>query len=110
MLLVLIAILLAVPLWQTFRQNKQLREIRQMQEQLVPGMEVVTGSGMHGIVVDTTDETVDLAVADGVVTRWQRGAVARNLTVEQHKAAKEEKFADDAAQLNNENSDTTKKD
>ncbi|HHU45442.1 MAG TPA: preprotein translocase subunit YajC [Actinomycetales bacterium] len=82
LLIVLMLILLALPLWQTFRQNKQLRAIREMQERLAPGAEVVTGSGQHGVVVSVTDETVDLTVGEGVVTRWERGAIARNLTEE----------------------------
>lgn len=80
LLLVLLLVLLALPIWQTYKQNKQLRQIREMQSQLEPGAEVVTSSGMHGIVVATTETTVDLTVAEGVVTRWERAAIARNLS------------------------------
>lgn len=86
LLLILMVVLLALPLWTTFRQNKQLRQIREMQSRLDVGAEVLTGSGQHGIVVDVTDTTVDLAVAEGVVTRWERAAVVRNLGEEQAKA------------------------
>lgn len=79
-LLVLLLLFLALPLWQIVKQNKQVRNIREMQSRLVPGAEVITGSGMHGIVVDTTETTVDLTIADGVVTRWEKAAIARNLS------------------------------
>ncbi len=79
-LLLLIFLFLALPIWQIVKQNKQVRTIREMQDKLSPGAEVITGSGMHGVVVDTTDTTVDLIIADGIVTRWEKGAIARNLT------------------------------
>ena len=79
-LLLLIFLFLALPIWQIIKQNKQVRTIRDMQDKLAPGAEVITGSGMHGVVVDTTDTTVDLIIADGIVTRWEKGAIARNLT------------------------------
>lgn len=80
LLLILLVVLLALPIWQTYKQNKQLRQIREMQSRLEPGAEVVTSSGMHGIVVATADTTVDLTIAEGVVTRWERAAIARNLS------------------------------
>ncbi|KAA9227581.1 preprotein translocase subunit YajC [Corynebacterium amycolatum] len=79
-LLLLIFLFLALPIWQIIKQNKQVRTIRDMQDKLAPGAEVITGSGMHGVVVDTTETTVDLIIADGIVTRWEKGAIARNLT------------------------------
>nr|WP_120492456.1 preprotein translocase subunit YajC [Corynebacterium lactis] len=80
LLLVLLVIFLALPLWQIVKQNKQVRNIREMQSKLVPGAEVITGSGLHGIVVDASETTVDLTIADGVVTRWEKAAIARNLS------------------------------
>lgn len=79
-LLLLIVLFLALPIWQIVKQNKQVRNIRDMQSKLVPGAEVITGSGMHGVVVDTSDTTVDLIIADGIVTRWEKAAIARNLS------------------------------
>lgn len=79
-LLLLLLLFLALPIWQIVKQNKQVRNIREMQSRLVPGAEVITSSGQHGIVVATTETTVDLVVADGVVTRWEKAAIARNLT------------------------------
>lgn len=80
LLLILMLIFLGLPIWQTVKHNKQLRKIRDMQANLAPGAEVITGSGMHGIVVAADETTVDLTIADGVVTRWERASIARNLT------------------------------
>lgn len=79
-LLLLILLFLALPIWQIVKQNKQVRNIRDMQSKLAPGAEVITGSGLHGVVVDATDTTVDLLIADGIVTRWEKAAVARNIS------------------------------
>ncbi|WP_295629405.1 preprotein translocase subunit YajC [uncultured Corynebacterium sp.] len=86
LLLILMVILLALPIWTTFRQNKQLRQIREMQARLGVGAEVLTGSGQHGIVVAVDDKTVDLEIAEGIVTRWERAAIVRNVDEENAKA------------------------
>lgn len=87
LLLILMVVLLALPIWTTFRQNKQLRQIREMQARLAPGAEVLTGSGQHGIVVAVDEKTVDLEIAEGIVTRWERAAIVRNVNEEESKAA-----------------------
>ena len=87
LLLILMVVLLALPIWTTFRQNKQLRKIREMQARLAPGAEVLTGSGQHGIVVAVDEKTVDLEIAEGIVTRWERAAIVRNVNEEESKAA-----------------------
>ncbi len=87
LLLILMVVLLALPIWTTFRQNKQLRQIREMQSRLAPGAEVLTGSGQHGIVVAVDEKTVDLEIAEGIVTRWERAAIVRNVNEEEAKAA-----------------------
>lgn len=79
-LLLLIVVFLALPIWQIIKQNKQVRNVRDMQSKLAPGAEVITGSGMHGVVADTSATTVDLIIADGIVTRWEKAAIARNLS------------------------------
>ncbi len=47
-----------------------------MQPALEPGDVVITTSGLRGPVIDASyEETVDLEIADGVVTTWLRAAV-----------------------------------
>ena len=87
LLLILMVVLLALPIWTTFRQNKQLRQIRDMQARLAVGAEVLTGSGQHGIVVAVDEKTVDLEIAEGIVTRWERAAIVRNVSEEEAAAA-----------------------
>ena len=99
LLLILMVVLLALPIWTTFRQNKQLRQIREMQARLAPGAEVLTGSGQHGIVAAVDEKTVDLEIAEGIVTRWERAAIVRNVNEEEAKAAPQTAQAPQAEQV-----------
>ena len=56
----------------------QMQEMQTLQAALEPGDVVMTTSGLRGTVVDASyEETVDLEIADGVVTTWVRAAVQR---------------------------------
>ncbi len=92
-LLLFLLVLLALPLWMSFRNNKQIRKIRDMQDRLAPGAAVVTNAGIHGIVHDVAEDTVDILVADGVVIRIQKMAVVRNVTEEENAADAKEAVA-----------------
>ena len=65
-LLIMIA-MMALLAWMMFsaqkRQRKQMEELRAMQQSLVPGTQVMTGSGIYGTVVNK----LQLQIADGVV-------------------------------------------
>ncbi|MBV7295357.1 preprotein translocase subunit YajC [Corynebacterium sp. TAE3-ERU12] len=96
LLIILMVLLLALPAWQTYKQNKRIREIRDMQSRVAPGHRVQTGAGCHGTVVACDETTVELQIAEGVVTTWERAAIMRNLTledVERQKAAEAEQAA-----------------
>jgi len=73
-LLIMIA-MMALLAWMMFsaqkRQRKQMEELRAMQQSLVPGTQVMTGSGIYGTVVSTDLENnkLQLQIADGVVIR-----------------------------------------
>ena len=41
------------------------------------GDEVITAGGLYGTIRALRDETIELEVADGVVVRMARGAIAR---------------------------------
>jgi preprotein translocase subunit YajC len=60
-------------------QQRRNRELQQMQAGLVPGAEVMTGSGIYGVVdsVDEEEGTVNLEVSEGVVLRVARAAIAK---------------------------------
>jgi preprotein translocase subunit YajC len=62
------------------RQRRQYQELQQMQSSLGPGDRVMTTSGLHGTVVDTADDTLDIEIAPGVTTTWVRQAVREKVT------------------------------
>jgi preprotein translocase subunit YajC len=57
------------------RQRRHYQELQQLQSSLAPGDRVMTTSGLHGTVVGTADDTIDLEIAPGVHTTWVRQAV-----------------------------------
>ncbi|HEX4723461.1 MAG TPA: preprotein translocase subunit YajC [Pseudonocardiaceae bacterium] len=76
LLLPLIIVLFAVPLFMgTRKQKRNLAQQQNMQNSLSYGDRVMTTSGLYGTVVSTTDASIDIEVAPGVVTSWLRAAV-----------------------------------
>jgi len=75
LIFLLIPVLLILML--VFQRRSMRRQTEQVQEQLAPGVEVMTGSGLFGTVRALRDEHVELEIAPGVVTRWVRPAIAR---------------------------------
>ncbi|GAA1402692.1 hypothetical protein GCM10009613_63030 [Pseudonocardia kongjuensis] len=73
----LIILLLFVPLFLNGRkQRRQMAETQAMQQALEDGDVVVTTSGLRGTVTDASyEDTIDLEIADGVVTTWLRAAI-----------------------------------
>jgi preprotein translocase subunit YajC len=73
----LIILLLFVPLFLNGRkQRRQMQETQAMQRALADGDVVITTSGLRGVITDASyEDTVDLEIADGVVTTWLRAAV-----------------------------------
>ncbi|WP_182347701.1 preprotein translocase subunit YajC [Tomitella gaofuii] len=78
---ILILLVLMVPLFLTTRrQKKAMRQTQETQANLAIGDEVMTTSGMHAEVTGLQETTVDLEIAPGVVTRWERIAIRERLT------------------------------
>jgi preprotein translocase subunit YajC len=73
----LLIVLLFVPIFLSGRkQRRQMAQMQQLQASLEPGDVVTTTSGLRGTVVDASyEDTIDLEIADGVVTTWLRAAV-----------------------------------
>lgn len=84
LLLPLFLLVLFIPIFLSGRkQRKQLAEMQEMQRNLEDGDVVVTTSGLRGVVVDAGyEDTVDLEIADGVVTTWVRAAVREKVTAD----------------------------
>ncbi|MEJ2859059.1 MULTISPECIES: preprotein translocase subunit YajC [unclassified Saccharothrix] len=73
----LLLVLLAVPLFLSARKQKRAAAEQQaLLKSLEPGDRVMTTSGLYATVVDASDDdTIDLEIADGVVTTWLRPAI-----------------------------------
>ena len=76
LLLPLIIVLFAVPLFMgTRKQKRAAQQQQEMQNSLSYGDRVMTTSGLYGTVVASTDNSIDIEIAPGVVTSWLRAAV-----------------------------------
>ncbi|WP_019807625.1 preprotein translocase subunit YajC [Saccharomonospora halophila] len=77
----LLMLVVALPLVLASRkQKKAMAEQQDLQNSLDEGDRVMTTSGMYATVVDASDEsTIDLEIAEGVVTTWLRQAVRERI-------------------------------
>ncbi|MFC8384112.1 preprotein translocase subunit YajC [Nocardia sp. NPDC057272] len=72
----LLILALLVPMFFGIRkQKREAEKVSTMQEALKVGDAVVTTSGLYGTVVDLDEDTVDLEIAEEVVTTWLRQAI-----------------------------------
>jgi preprotein translocase subunit YajC len=92
----LLILLLFIPIFLSGRrQRRQVAETQALQQSLENGDVVVTTSGLRGTVIDASyEDTVDLEIADGVVTTWLRAAIREKVT---HHDPAEEPTVIDAA-------------
>jgi preprotein translocase subunit YajC len=58
-------------------QRRQIAAHRALVDSLTVGDEVITAGGLYGTIRALRDDTIELEVADGVVVRMARGAIAR---------------------------------
>ena len=81
----LLILLLFIPIFLSGRkQRRQMQEMQQLQSSLQVGDVVTTTSGLRGTVVDASyEDTVDLEIADDVVTTWLRAAVRDKVASDQ---------------------------
>jgi preprotein translocase subunit YajC len=84
LLIPLFILLLFIPILLTSRrQRRMMQEMQALQAALEPGDVVMTTSGLRATVVDTSyEETVDLEIADGIVTTWVRAAIREKVKPE----------------------------
>jgi preprotein translocase subunit YajC len=57
------------------RQRRAMQATINLHDSLKPGDRVHTTSGLEATVTAISDETVDLEIADGVVTTWMKLAI-----------------------------------
>jgi len=72
---VILLVLVGFMLLTARRQKKLQSQTQQMQDSLSVGDRVQTTSGVYGTVAGLDDGVVDLELATGYVTRWNRLAV-----------------------------------
>jgi preprotein translocase subunit YajC len=80
----LLILLLFIPIFLSGRrQRRQVQEMQALQNALETGDVVMTTSGLRATVVDASyEETVDLEIADGVITTWVRAAIKNKVPAE----------------------------
>ena len=61
------------------RTRKQQRAAQEFRNNLVPGDEVMTASGLLGTVVAVEDDVITLESSPGAHTRWIRAAIAKKI-------------------------------
>ena len=81
----ILILLLFIPIFLSSRKQKRAQqEMQALQSSLEPGDIVSTTSGLRATVVDSSyEDTVDLEIADGVVTTWVRAAVREKIASEE---------------------------
>jgi len=79
----LLILVLFVPIFLSGRkQKRQMAAMQNLQSSLHPGDVVMTTSGLRGTVIDASyEETIDLEIAEGVVTTWIRAAIREKVEV-----------------------------
>ncbi|NIH83232.1 preprotein translocase subunit YajC [Amycolatopsis granulosa] len=80
----LLMLVVAIPLVMgTRKQKRAAQEQQKLQGSLSEGDRVMTTSGLYGTVADTSsDTTIDIEIAPGVVTTWLRQAVREKVAPE----------------------------
>ncbi|WP_190822779.1 preprotein translocase subunit YajC [Saccharopolyspora pogona] len=97
LILPLLIVLLAVPLFlQARKQKRAVAEQQKLQNSIAPGDKVMTTSGMFGTVVSTSDDSIDLEIAPGMTTTWVRAAVREKVNTDTAAEAKKDQVSAEA--------------
>ena len=82
MILMLVAMFAIMWFFMIRPQQKRQKEIRNFQNALQEGQQVVTGGGIYGTVkrIDLTTGTVDLEISKGVVIKVDTGSVFKDMS------------------------------
>ncbi len=64
------------------RQKKEANAVKAMQDSLQVDDEVMTTSGLHGTVVGLGEDTIEMEIAPGVVTTWNRLAIRQQVSTD----------------------------
>ena len=75
--LLLLALAVGLAFLVLTRGRQQRQALRETQDSLTPGMQVMTGSGLFARVVEVEPDAVVLETAPGQRSRWVRQAIVR---------------------------------
>lgn len=90
----LIAVLIVPMVLMSRKQKRAMQQQQELQNSIGVGDRVMTTSGLYATVANTDDDaTVDLEIADGVVTTWLRAAVREKVGPD----VPEEEYVDEVA-------------
>lgn len=78
-MILILAIALGALWLMSSRTRKQQRAAQEFRNNLVPGDEVMTASGLLGTVVTVEDDVITLESSPGAHTRWIRAAIAKKI-------------------------------
>lgn len=89
----LLIVALLVPMFLNVRkQKKVLAATQSLQDSLKVGDEVVTTAGLYARVVLVEEDTVDLEIADGIITTWSRAVVREVLPADSEDSTEMDEF------------------
>lgn len=89
----LLIVALLVPMFLNVRkQKKALAQTQDLQDSLKIGDEVVTTAGLYARVVLVEEDTVDLEIADGIITTWSRAVVREVLPADTDESSEIDEF------------------
>lgn len=71
-------------------QMKRQKQEKNFQENLKPGMRIVTTSGIHGKIVSVNDEGIIVETMSGKL-KFEKAAISREFTQSRYPETKEEK-------------------
>jgi len=92
----LIAVLIIPMVLMSRKQKRAVQQQQELQNSIGVGDRVMTTSGLYATVHNTDDEaTVDLEIAEGVITTWLRAAVREKVSPE---VPEEEYIEDEVAE------------
>ena len=81
---VLLAMLAVFMFMSMRKQKKRMSEMQEMQDSVQTGTRIQLTSGLFGTVIDaSSSDVIDVEIATGVVTRWNRLAVMRVILTEE---------------------------
>lgn len=96
-------IILAAFMWFSARkQRKMMQATIDLHESLRLGDRIHTTSGLEGTITAITDDSIDLEIAPGVVTRWMKLAVRDKIEADEET---EESTAEEAPPLSSTGTD-----